>query len=192
MMNIIFVNGPPRSGKDTVGKYLIDEGWNPDKFAYPIRAMLRGFGVTGVEFDRIKDDSEEEFMGMSWRQVAISFSEDWAKRKFGDGIFGQLCANRCITDYNDINARTFVLTDCGFREELFVCDGALRTWCRLEGIKYESMLLRVHRPGYSYLNDSRSRVDALSGMIEAEITNDHTIEVLYSRLDTIIRAAFEE
>ena len=190
-MNIIFLNGPPRSGKDTIGQYLIDKGWNPDKFAFPIRTMLRGFGLTGSEFDLIKDEQGAAYAGMSWRQVAISYSEDWAKKKFGDGIFGQLCACRCTQDYTSIGARNFVITDCGFTRELEVCDGVLRAWCRSQGVRYESMLMRVHRPGYDYSNDSRSRVDTLPGMIDVEITNDHTLEVLYSRLDTIVQTAFE-
>lgn len=172
-MRVIYLNGPPGCGKDTVAnefRIILGEQMIHEKFANPIRAAIAGMGISPEEFDLIKNEPDQ-FHGMRWRDVAISFSEDWAKRKFGSGVFGEIAAMR-IADAMTPTTSLVVVSDCGFKQELHTCEHALQDFAAKKHIEYHSMMMHIRRPGHTYRGDSREYVPPLAGMRHAEIEND--------------------
>ena len=99
MTRIIFLNGPPRSGKDYAGNFLKDE--MPHAFVAKFAAILkeRVHTIYGLEcelglvrphdfFEDYKDEPLDEFEGLTPRAAYIGFSERYIKPMHGDKQFG--------------------------------------------------------------------------------------------------------
>lgn len=174
MINIILLNGPPGSGKDTVSDILKD--WYPnmrqEKFANPIRAAIRAFhGWT--------DDQLEHYKRMdgTTREEMMWFSEKVVKPIHGPNYFATACAERIErgTDTTEF----WCISDCGFQHEL----DAFCAQIRQVDQEAELTLIRISRPFCSYLGDSREIVylDPEFGK-SFELINDGSIAELAERL----------
>jgi len=162
-VKVILLNGPPRSGKDFAGRAIC--AWRANTRAAKMAKQLKerchaayllmggGVPLPHDAFEDRKDIPLTEFDGMTPRQAYIAFSENWIKPTFGKGQLG-------IWLFREMQARadmwhptelTFVVTDCGFREE--VAEIVRRVG------KESVRLVRIHRKGYDFTNDSRSYVD---------------------------------
>ena len=166
-MKIVFVNGPPRSGKDEVGKLFAGYSSGvmvPIKFAEELKVRCHGaYGIVdqlGVPefasyFERCKDEPRDEFEGLTPRQAYIHFSEDYIKPIHGKGTFGRWlirCMNEKIqTCRHGKYIDGFVVTDSGFESETVpVIKHFGASTCTL---------IQVTRDGCTYEGDSRSRID---------------------------------
>ena len=154
---VIMFNGPPRSGKDTAGLFILEE-YNDVrlfKMAEPLKqATMAMFGLTFEQVRRLetigsldKDKPMDELMGFSWRQMLIWLSEQCMKPKFGDDIFGELMARRISAP---TSCTMTVITDCGFDLELIP---VIRTVGAMN-----CHIIRLHREGCTFDGDSRSYV----------------------------------
>ncbi len=81
---IILVNGPPRSGKDTIGQLLCQRlPLVLDKFARKLKEAAHAlYGMPELphdHFEACKDTPLEQFFGKSPRQVYIAVSETYFK-----------------------------------------------------------------------------------------------------------------
>lgn len=158
-MQVVFFNGPPRSGKDLAGKMLAEmlgEGVVQLKFAEPLKlathaalAMLQGLPniPAPAAFEATKDEPMVEFLGVTPRQAYIGMSENFCKPLFGPGVFGELLARKVNALPED--TRYVIVTDCGFQEELDVF---------LELVDAEVTVAQIHRDGYDFAEDSRGYV----------------------------------
>lgn len=146
-MKIVLLNGPPSSGKDTIGDLLFQEmAWNRMKFARPIVDYMQStFGVSCADGED-KNSPCDALGGLSRREVAILYSERWIKPNFGIYWFGHQAAKR-LSQLPD-PAPVAVFTDSGFLEEA----------CVMPGLGEPSRILqvRIHRPGFTFADDSRS------------------------------------
>ena len=121
---VIFLNGPARAGKDTVGDalgfYLGKDTVNMEKFAKPIKdGVQAAFNLTDEQRHELfetdaKDAPAEVFLGKTPRSVLISFSEDWLKPLYGSQVFGEMMSNRL----DECDKEVTIITDCGFESEL--------------------------------------------------------------------------
>jgi len=152
---IILINGPPSSGKDRAGMILRRiRGVRLYKMSRPIKEGLREFFSFSTEImkDHVEPFKDEVkvpiFNGMTWREVQISLSEDWAKKEFGDDIFGELAVNylQLPTSF-DMTA----ITDTGFRSEVLPI-------VRAFGVD-NCLLIQLTRKGCPYEGDSRSYLE---------------------------------
>lgn len=170
MPKFIILNGPPKSGKDTIGQQLHFQ-LRPNylvvkrKLAEPIKRAVAAFlGLTAAEADHyfenpvVKDAPSKRFFETTPRQVLISFSEDWVKPNYGKCAFGEIMLER-MKDHNGV----VVITDCGFMEEISVFDPT------------ETVVVRLHRDGCSFQNDSRSYIYP-EGFLSFDIDNDREPE----------------
>jgi hypothetical protein len=144
---IIFVNGPPRSGKDEIGRIMSTSCPHVQtmKFAQPlIDAMQSAFGVSCVDgYDKMARVSE--LFGRNRREVAIAMSEDFYKPMFGDDVFGKICLQKSLKiDPN----KTIVFTDSGFRAE---AEPIIAHY-----LSSSIEMVTVSRPGTNFDGDSRS------------------------------------
>ncbi len=154
-MKLILLNGPPRSGKDTLGHEVVrllncaGRSAGVYKFANALKLMThRTFGVFNHAdwFEKVKDEPNESFFGKTPRQVYIAMSETFLKPLYGKAIFGKLLADQLRGDSPEV----VVVTDSGFVEEAI---------CLIDELQPEDVIL-VHmvRDGFDFSNDSRSYV----------------------------------
>lgn len=156
MKQLIILNGPPRSGKDTLAKYLYEKHkhFHHVKFANELKIIAHRFYNTPDQhpdaYEKFKDQPLTEFIGLSPRQAYINLSEDYIKKHHGKDFFGlQLIST--IKKVQDNNENVFIVSDGGFEEELLplleVFNPALFT------------IVQVHRAGCTFDNDSRHYFD---------------------------------
>lgn len=183
-VTVVFVNGPPRSGKDVVGQILGVHAPGRrlvQKFAMEVKerahAAFRIVDETGRPvahdfFEDRKDYPLPEFMGISPRQAYIAFSEEFYKPLFGQSVFGDLLARRLELTLRFAQERkgfhhvpsSFTITDSGFKPEATPI---------VEMFDPENCtLLRVHREGCDFSGDSRDYIDLEDrGVRSIDVTN---------------------
>lgn len=145
-MKIVLLNGPPHCGKDTIGGLLrAPMSGLTAKFAQPIiDHMQQNFGVSCID-GADKKAPVEVLGGMSRREYAIAYSEEWVKPRLGISWFGHK-AVRDLRGYH--KEATILFTDSGFVDEAIPVVQAF-------GID-NCVQVKVHRPGYDFADDSRS------------------------------------
>lgn len=155
---LVFLNGPPRSGKDTLGFNLKSSGklgpiCHLLSFADPLKIgthySLGTFSKGAKDYEAVKDLPNDEFFGLTPRQAYISHAEKYMKIVYGVEIFGKLLYRKIERTRAMISSPlTVIFTDSGFSEETgYVIS-------RHPDVK--SVLLRLHRKGHDYAIDSRS------------------------------------
>lgn len=178
---IVFFNGPPRVGKDTLVMGLLNKFPTSRniKFSTPLKTALPVFfGLTQAQIDALeqnKDTPRNYFLGKSWRDVQISLSEDWAKPTFGKRVFGDITKN--IIE-NEDDANIFLISDSGFQEEAAALVEQFG--------KENCLLIRLKREGTNFDNDSRSYWENIFDIKEITLYNDKSIEAGIDKAQEII------
>lgn len=178
---IIFFNGPPRVGKDTIVTGLLSRFPTAQniKFSTPLKSALPVFfGLTQSQIDNLeqnKDTSKDYFLGKSWREVQIYLSENWAKPIFGNKVFGNITKN--IIN-NDHDANIFLISDSGFQEEAEALIDHFG--------KENCLLIRLKRENTNFDNDSRSYWVNKFDIQEITLYNDKSIEAGIDKAQEII------
>lgn len=209
MIKVVFLNGPPRSGKDTLADllttYYNQGSFAPKsfkkndkpramkyKFADLLKVKTHRFFIDMPEheafsnplfFETIKEKPHPFFQGMTPRQAYIWMSEDVIKPKFGLDYFGCKAAENIVFLKAHINPNLefVIVADCGFIEEA----RAFRNTCSPE----ESMMVvHLKKTGTSYVNDSRNYIRPSNVQI-LEVENEHGFA---DRAATQILNAMEE
>lgn len=139
-MHVVLLNGPPRSGKDTIGGMLDIPS---RKFAFPILMFLEdAFGICIDDCE--KDAPHENLFGRTPREVAIAFSEKFCKPLFGMDYFGRSALQHC-KNMQELRCQLAVFTDSGFSQEAAVL-----------AEHFPCLQVRLFREGRTFLGDSRS------------------------------------
>lgn len=177
---IIFFNGPPRSGKDTIVNELLKKYSSCEniKFSNPLKTALPVFfGLSKEQIDCLEIDKEtpkEYFFDNSWRQVQILLSEVWAKPTFGKKVFGKITLNII----KNSNSQLFLVSDSGFQEEA-------ESLIEYFG-KENCLLIRVKRDGTDFNNDSRSYWKNVYEIEDITLHNNKTISAAVDKTNEII------
>lgn len=192
---IVFVNGPPRSGKDTVGDIIRTQGrgfFVICKFAQELKERTHGAYnlriATGEAlphnfFEKVKDKPSRYFEGLTPRQAYISMSEEYFKPKFGADIFGRWLRRRILN--TTAKADGFIITDSGFAEEAVPIVKAFDA--------KNCVLLCVLRKNCDFKGDSRSYLDLKPlGVKRHFIRNDGSIQDLFNELLREVPFLFKE
>lgn len=144
-MLTIIINGPPRSGKDTISSHICEKyDAIGHRFAGPLKRMVHDayhlYNLTEEHFDRCKDEPSEHFLGKTPREVYIAFSELYMKPMYGMAIWGEMVAKKIATFGEGLH----VVPDGGFDYEI-------------EPIREVSpvKIIQLRRPGFDFSNDSR-------------------------------------
>lgn len=147
-MRAILLNGPPSSGKDTIGGMLWRkfQGSHVVKFSQPIiDFMLREFSIDMNRVD--KDMLHPHTPGRTPRQVAIAYSENFCKPLFGPVYFGYTAVEK-LQAYSKTGVEVAIYTDSGFVQEA----KPVLDYCG----KGRVLQVVLHRNGCHFSNDSRS------------------------------------
>jgi len=183
---ILLLNGPKRSGKDTLGRAIarLHDEVGVFKFAGALKAMTHGaYGIThgGLVvdddyFEDRKDQPCEEFYGITPRHAYIAMSERLMKPMHGQSIFGELL--RKVLHASPFQVA--VVTDSGFRSEAEVL---------IEEFGRESVfLVHLHRLGHTFAGDSRSFIDLdVPPENKMRVQNDGTLDDLRERAQEVLR-----
>jgi hypothetical protein len=180
---LILFNGPRHSGKDTAALYCASR-FNAYHFkmSRPLKDGIKVFfNLSDEEVDYLESiKTEPSFLlfGSSYVNVQISLSEEWAKKKFGPFVFGNLAANLIRAEIKKSpNQELYVCSDSGFMTEaLPVID--------LFG-KKNTLLVKIHREGKDFSGDSRSYID-LNGVQTIDIENNGNVEEYHQTLDDLV------
>lgn len=155
MAHIIFLNGPPRSGKDTIAKELVRRFDAVEyKISRPLKQFVQQFfGLTKEEYLRMieaeKDIPQKLLFGKTPREVQIALSETFAKPLFGESVLGELAARSILAG----NQQIVAISDSGFSGE---CVPIIRRFGRRN-----CSVVHVHREGCTFAGDSRGYVEGL-------------------------------
>lgn len=176
---VLFINGPPRSGKDEAGKIAAGllRGWqgvgSPHveivKFAKILKERTHAlYGVTcgdsgdpvdQAHFEDVKDKPQDAFLGLTPRQAYINVSERLMKPVHGQAVWGKLLLDEMKNKFADC----FIITDAGFYPEAVpILDHFGSENCRL---------IRMHRSGCDFMGDSRGYI-VLPRVSDFDINND--------------------
>lgn len=166
---MLFLNGPPRSGKTTLSQLLSEQQpsiWT-ESFMEPIRQALLsiyfpnevvspGFSLRDPE---IKAKSLYEYAGLitepdrdpadipsaTIRDAMVTLAES-QRSQFGEDIFGRLALKRCADQRNWYSH--FIIDDAGYSEEAkFIVNQIGAKNCAL---------VRIHRAGFEFRGDNRN------------------------------------
>ncbi len=152
MTKVIFLNGPPRSGKDTSAIILQRYLPRAHRFGFADQLKTATHESLGLRdpfdhYEPIKDQQRHEFFGKTPREAYIAHSELYMKPVYGLDIFGKLWLRTALTAPNVAH---WLIPDSGFAYEAQpVMEHYGQGNC---------LLIRIHRDGYDYKGDSRSYI----------------------------------
>ena len=200
---VVLLNGPPGCGKDTVASHLVQYlQFGRMKFAAPIKRMAAGllamdvssvekhkdaeFNILCKEIETILpsvigyEDAKQYEYGPkdTLRRLLIRISEEFLKPTYGNTFFGRIATRELKRSAYPL----IIFTDSGFIEEA-------NTVVRDIG-KRNVLLIRLHREGCNFCNDSRSY---LSGVTEEErdVENNGSIAHTAAQVAVIFRNHFK-
>lgn len=190
MGNLIFVNGKPRSGKDTVGKLILERCTGRiAKMTDPIdRAFKATFDLNHEAFTYLREELKDKatevkpgLMPFTLREWYIRFSEDFMKPLAGSGCFGAMAAESI---WEDVRRGVVVVTDCGFNSEVAAIMAARPADIELDCVYG----LRVVRVGQEHTEwDSREAIRFRDFGIDSCVVGNHgTVEQLDEYVDEIL------
>lgn len=182
MQYVIGLNGPPKSGKDTIANALrtmMDHECNIptviDHLARPMREMA--LSLTGhdpknfANYNAIKDSPQKLLKRAlggsedSIRQLMIRTSEDFIKPLYGDDFWGR----KLIDEHKWIEEGipgVLIVPDIGFPAEVGAFDLLFDKIPQLQ-----TLIVQVERPGVDWGNDSRIVCKGLRNTIK--VVNNH-------------------
>lgn len=195
MVKIIFLNAPPRAGKDAIGRAIcqLSQYAKIYKFADILKNRTHGFCELSTNdpdmFEHVKDHPvatmpfcKEKKRHLTPREMYILLSEKFIKPNFGEQYFGEELLKRLKyeIDFYKTTLQYCVITDSGFQGEAVpIVEHFGRDNC---------LLVHVTRPECSFekLNDSRS-LWSMDGLKTVYLNNDiKGQEALLSLADQIL------
>ncbi len=178
---IIFLNGPPRAGKDTAARFIIKHGKNfkETKMSQPLKATVGPlFGLSHEIMKALEDCKDEPtrvLFGKTYREVQIAISENLLKPLYGDDVFGKLFLNRSrATSYSNI-----VISDSGFNSEITPIIEAYKA--------VNCALIHIDRPNCNFDNDSREWIRPSQFSNVFKIDNKYDLELYEAQVKKVLR-----
>ena len=195
MTHVLLVNGPPRSGKDTLGQIVADLVTDAQvvKMAHALkvgthclfRAMANDLTPVTLAHsmqDDLFEDAKESpmpmFMDLTPREAYIAVSERLFKPLFGEEVFGMILADNMK---RQPGVPLWVVTDSGFAPE---AQPIIRTF----GAD-NCTLVRMHRDGCDFAADSRSYIE-LPDVHTIDLHNNGALKDLVYQARTEVLPAF--
>jgi len=175
-MKLIGLSGAARSGKDTVGDYIVSEfDFKRYAFADPLkRAASEMFGIPFEDF--CNDDTKEvvnEFWGFSPRQMAQLLGTEGGRELFRQDIWVKRA--ELELSLNQLHAG-MVITDVRFPNEA--------QWIQDMG----GTVIHIERPGADGIVGEASHASEAGFSDELKnhlVLNNGTLEELYTSVDQI-------
>lgn len=141
---IVYLNGPPHSGKDEIAKVMaLRYNFVHLKFADIIKDIACvTLGLNRKQVEELKD-RKHPILGITLREYLIWLSENCFKPKFGNDIFGKFSLTRIL----QTPSIRIIFSDSGFFDEFRAI-----AYANYAG---DNIVIEVHRPGHDFSKDSR-------------------------------------
>ena len=177
---VVLLNGPPGSGKDTIGNACIDhfKGHTAafkdtlyQHTAYLFKVDVKW--LTWAATCRVtKETPLPELQGFTPREALIFTAEEVYKKIYGKDYFGKSIASTLK------DGLTFI-TDAGFKAEAIAI---------IEEVGAENVIhFKLYRDGCSFEGDSRSYYDLSEyEVFTATLWNNSTIERILADMKTVL------
>ena len=178
---LILLNGPRHSGKDTAAAFIWTHYDNAlhFKMSRPLKAAIKAFfNLTDAQvayLENKKTEPDALLFGRSYVDLQISLSEHWAKDTLGINVFGRLARQ----EIQPSPARILVCSDTGFAYET----GPLLSLVGLDN----TLLIRLHRTNKTFDSDSRSYIE-LPGVTTLDLYNNGEVTQFHEQLKQVINA----
>lgn len=178
---LYLLNGPPRSGKDTVAQTLREMLPGQSRHVKLSQELKqRTHAMYGLAdrpaqyFEDVKDQPHEEFLGLTPRQAYIEAHERYWKPVHGEAILGELLAQRIKASGLDPH---YIVSDAGDRPQ---------TLPLLRQVGAENtVLIRIERDGCEW--DNRRWFDLPEALATLTIPNNGTLAELRECITIIFR-----
>lgn len=190
---IVFLNGPPHSGKDFIANRLMERIDREYTTATHKLSLARGMREVAMNFLGLEDTDDsyalaksttqpllarfkrmgigESLQNDNLREFMIAFSESFIKPRYGQDFWMRYLLHR--NPWLGKSPSIVFIPDLGFWDEYnFACE-----WFGEESV----YTIQLHRPGTSFANDSRGYVQMHRGI---SITN--TNELLTANLTILL------
>lgn len=180
-MTTILLNGPPGSGKDLVANYMVKQhGFHKMQFKDALFSDTVAYYNTSLEwflddYDNNKDRPNEQFGGLSKRQMLIHVSEEVIKPQFGKTYYGERGLEQ-VKEAAKTGITNFVFSDCGFLHEAIPLS---------EYLGNDIYIWHIVRPNFTFEGDSRGWVQFPFDPVTV-IHNDGTFNHLYHQVDVAL------
>lgn len=191
---IILLNGPPRSGKDTIAEFISNKyGFIHYNFKEPlIQMVVKLFDIPRFLWDEkyiTSKDIKMDFLRIyerkfSPREALIYVAEEMIKPVLGPSIFANVIANRINPNKN------YVISDLGFKHEMDEVLAKLNS----NGINNEMNdsinnninIFRIYRDRCSFVNDSRNYIPIIKDINTSIIYNNGSIYDLEKKVEGMV------
>lgn len=190
-MYVVGMNGPPRAGKDTIARLLVEEVERRHDLPIRVISLSEPMGrmaaaMLGVEWSESwyeeQKDTVQPILGVTLRQWIIGLSEAHMKPGYGEQIWPRLAIQRLhLEGFNCDLHGLIVITNFGFQYEPALFEATY-------GVQ-NVVVAQAHRAGQDYSKDSRGWVEATLPTHTIRLNNTGPIEVaktearrLYGRL----------
>lgn len=182
-MRIVFFNGPPGCGKDTVVSHLTPYlQFTHLKFAAPVKRMVCALLNEDARWLEESKDQPHRALALANgavltvqdtpRNLLIALSEDLLKQRYGNDFFGRVMVNEISKSMNKL----VLISDSGFLHE---AEPVIKKYGAANCMHFQ-----ISRAGCSFAGDSRSYWEH-KGLHRRLIVNhgtvhDLTMSVLYA------------
>lgn len=189
-VKVIAINGPPKSGKDTVANILNQNytGVIDIKMSAALKSgchLLLGLDHRPHAFEDLKDVELDAFFGYTPRNFYIRVSENLMKPMMGKETFGYIWLRkykhetRTDDGFNLAIPEYVTVSDCGFYEEL----APLFKYFGAEGIA----IIRLHRDQCTFDYDSREEIRFGNPDVKQfDIDNNGSLELLENKIERVM------
>lgn len=174
-MDIIGLNGPPRAGKDTVGKILSQHGYKRVGFADKLKEAVEALDPYMGNDRRLSYYIDLE---MDWEELKDTYPEarrllqymgtEVGRNIFGENFWVDLAFKSCEGE------QKVVFSDCRFPSEYI----AIRN--------HGGRLWRINRQGFGPVNNHVSETALDNYNFDNYIQNDGTLEDLTRTVNDIV------
>ncbi len=191
-MKLIGLSGAARSGKDTVGRYLIEK-YNFKRYAFADPLKKAASEMFGIPLEDFHNDNKKEVMNEFWefspRQIAQLLGTECGRKIFRDDIWIKRAEMAWVEHQQtiaEIAPETFghidglagmVVTDVRFENEA--------QWIKDMG-GFNIHIIRPGKDGNVGLSNHASEAGYPDDLKDHIILNDGTLDDLYQKIDEIV------
>jgi hypothetical protein len=171
---LIGIAGAARSGKDTIGKYIVTEyGYVHLSFAEPLRQFV--CEITAIPREDLDAEKEKviDWIGKSPRQMLQTLGTEWGRQMVNENLWVLSAMQRALALAENDN-RYSLFTDVRFENEA----DAIR--------QRGGIIIHVSRPDALQVAAHVSEAGVPFERTDWRIVNDGTLDDLYTRVNEIM------
>lgn len=180
MTIIVFLNGPPKSGKTLIAEHLARvHDFKYVNFADSIKSVLSVlFPLEHYE----KFKHQELYDDYTGRDFIIDFAESFIKPKLGQDFFAKMLVDKITAQSFETGLQNIVIGDLGFDVEYHAAYKKFVSLGQMLQTPIDMQLWHIVRNGTNFEKDSRNYVDKPTNVVY----NNSSIEALTRSVSQLV------